>query len=158
MLPVQPQAIIWTNAGILLIGPLGTHFCEILIKIHTFSFKKMYLKMLSGKWRLFCLGLSMLTNNGLCYLCTFSLLPHNEVSAELTNTLHCKVQCTSVDDIVGFKISTRLILDQLNLFCQKDAQLPVLKVPWVYPQQPIQTCVKCKVDGTLTCNMVTAPS
>ena len=28
-----------TNAGILLIGPLGTHFSEILIKIHTFSFK-----------------------------------------------------------------------------------------------------------------------
>ena len=42
------QAIIWTNAGILLIGPLGTNFSEILIKIHTFSFKKMHLKMSSG--------------------------------------------------------------------------------------------------------------
>ena len=38
------QAIIWTNAGILLIGPLGTNFNEILIEIHTFSFKKMHLK------------------------------------------------------------------------------------------------------------------
>ena len=27
------QAIIWTNAGILLIGPLGTNFNEILIGI-----------------------------------------------------------------------------------------------------------------------------
>ena len=34
------QAIIWTNAGILLIGPLGTNFYEILIKIYTFSLKK----------------------------------------------------------------------------------------------------------------------
>ena len=42
--PGRRQAIIWTNAGMLLIGPLGTNFSEILIKIHTFSFKKMYLK------------------------------------------------------------------------------------------------------------------
>ena len=34
------QAITWTNAGILLIGPLGTNFSEILIRINTFSFKK----------------------------------------------------------------------------------------------------------------------
>ena len=26
------QTVIWTNAGILLIGPLGTNFSEILIK------------------------------------------------------------------------------------------------------------------------------
>ena len=46
------QAIIWTNAGILLIGPgpLGTNFSEILIEILTFSFKEMKLKMSSGKW------------------------------------------------------------------------------------------------------------
>ena len=28
--------IIWTNAGILLIGPLGTNFSEILIEIYIF--------------------------------------------------------------------------------------------------------------------------
>ena len=38
-------AIIWTNAGILLIGPLGTNFNEILIGIQTFSFRKMHLKI-----------------------------------------------------------------------------------------------------------------
>ena len=54
------QAIIWTNAGILLIGSLGTNVSEILIGIQTFSFKKMHLKMSSGKWRPFCLGLNVL--------------------------------------------------------------------------------------------------
>ena len=48
--PGRRQAIIWTNAGILLIIPLGTNFYEILIQIYTFSFKKMHFKM-SAKWR-----------------------------------------------------------------------------------------------------------
>ena len=42
--PSRHQAIIWTNTGILLMGPLGTNFNEILIVIDTFSFKKMYCK------------------------------------------------------------------------------------------------------------------
>ena len=55
------QAIIWTNAGILLIGPLGTNVSENLIEIYTFSFKKMHLNMLFGKWRPCCLSLNVLT-------------------------------------------------------------------------------------------------
>ena len=51
LLPGRRQTIIWTNAGRLLIGPLGTNFNEILIGIQTFSFKKMHLKMSSAKWR-----------------------------------------------------------------------------------------------------------
>ena len=43
------QAIIWTNAGLLLIGPLGTNFGEILIEILASSFKKMRLKVSSAK-------------------------------------------------------------------------------------------------------------
>ena len=62
--PGRRQAIIWTNAGILLIGPLGTNFSEILIGIQTFSFKKMHLKMSSAKWRPLCLGLNVLTSIG----------------------------------------------------------------------------------------------
>ena len=58
--PGRRQAIIWTNAGILLIRTLGTNFSEILSKIHTFSFKKMHLKLSSVKWRPFCLGLNVL--------------------------------------------------------------------------------------------------
>ena len=59
--PSRRQAIIWTNAGILLIWTLGTNFSEILSEIHAFSFKKMHLKMSSAKWRPFCLGLNVLT-------------------------------------------------------------------------------------------------
>ena len=46
--PRRRQAIIWTNAGILLIGRLGTNFSEILVGIQTFSFRKMHLKMSSA--------------------------------------------------------------------------------------------------------------
>ena len=58
--PGRRQAIIWTNAGILLIGPLGTNFSENLIKILPFLFTKMRLKVSSAKWRPFCLGLNVL--------------------------------------------------------------------------------------------------
>ena len=51
--PGRRQAITWTNVGILLIGLLGTNFSGMLIQIHTFSFKKIHLKMSSGKWRQF---------------------------------------------------------------------------------------------------------
>ena len=63
--PGRRQDIIWTNAGIVLIGTLGTNFNEILIKIDTFSFKKIHLKMSSGKWRPSCLGLNVLTHWGI---------------------------------------------------------------------------------------------
>ena len=58
--PGRRQAIICTNAGILLIRIPGTNFSEIHIEIHTFSFKKMHLNMSSGKWRPFWLGLNVL--------------------------------------------------------------------------------------------------
>ena len=68
--PDRRRAIIWTNDGILLIGPLGTNFSEILIEINTFSCKKNDLKMSSRIWRLFCIGLIVLmtrigSSNGL---------------------------------------------------------------------------------------------
>ena len=45
---------------VVLLWHLGTNFSEILIVIYIFSFRKMRLKMSSGKWRPFCLGLNML--------------------------------------------------------------------------------------------------
>ena len=63
--PSRHQAIIWTNAGILLICPLATNFSEILIEINTFSLKKMHLKMSSAKGRPFCLGLNVLNETTL---------------------------------------------------------------------------------------------
>ena len=58
--PDRRQAIIWINAGILFIGPLGTNFSEILIEILTFSLKKMRLKVSSVKRPPSCLGLNVL--------------------------------------------------------------------------------------------------
>ena len=63
--PGRYQAIIWTNAGILLIGPLRINFSEILIKIHTFWFKKMRLKISSAKWRASCLSPNVLISHSL---------------------------------------------------------------------------------------------
>ena len=61
--PGRRQAIIWTNAGILLIGPLVTNSSEILIENDTFPFKKMHLNMTSGKWQPFCLDHYVLTSS-----------------------------------------------------------------------------------------------
>ena len=66
--PARRQAIIWTNAGIFLIEPLGTKFNEILIEIYTFSFKKLRLKVSSAKRRPFCLGLNVLKHFSLLHL------------------------------------------------------------------------------------------
>ena len=46
--PERRQAIIWTNAGILLIAPLGTNFSEISIEIQTFSLNKSTVKELGN--------------------------------------------------------------------------------------------------------------
>ena len=60
--PERRQAIIWTNAGILLIGALGTNFSEILTEIQTFLLKKIHLKISSAKYCSFRLGLNVLSN------------------------------------------------------------------------------------------------
>ena len=59
-LPDRPQAIIWTNAGLLSIGPSGTNFSKIGIKMQPFSCKRMSLKISSSKRRPFCLGVNVL--------------------------------------------------------------------------------------------------
>ena len=59
--PGRRQAIIWTNAGVLLIGPLGTNFSKMLIEIQAFSWKRIRLKMSSDKCCPFRLGLNVLT-------------------------------------------------------------------------------------------------
>ena len=87
--PGRRQAIIWTDAAALLIGPLGTNFSEILIAILTFSLKKTHLKVSSAKWWPFYLGLSVLT------------LKHREthecvVSTVATDALVLKHQAISI--------------------------------------------------------------
>ena len=74
--PALRQAIILTNAGILSIGPLETNFSEILIETQTFLLKKMHLKMLSGKWRPFCLGLNVLIKVVTRFIQRYIFRPH----------------------------------------------------------------------------------
>ena len=72
--PGRRQTIIWTNASVLLIGPLGTNFSEISIEMQTFSFKKMCLKVSSARWRPFYLGLNVInrsTSHELCLMFAF---------------------------------------------------------------------------------------
>ena len=69
LLPGKHQAIIWTIAGILLTGPLGSNFSIFIQEI--------YLKMLTAKWQPFCVGLIMLTGDEKCHntLCHSPLPP-----------------------------------------------------------------------------------
>ena len=89
--PGRRQAIFWTNAGILLIGPLDTN--KILIEIHTFSFRKMPLKMSSGKWRSFYLDfhvlkrICMLTSELPLLLCSYC----HEVQIDKERLLFCRI-------------------------------------------------------------------
>ena len=77
--PGRCQAIIWTNAGILLIRTLGTNFSEILGEIHSFSLK-MHLKMSSAKWRLFGLGLNELIRGTGHHLITVTCNKRHDIS------------------------------------------------------------------------------
>ena len=79
LLPGRCQAIIWTNAGILLIGTLGIYFSEILCKIYTFSFMKMHLNMSSAKWWVFCLCLDVLN------YCWSLLIKEDPVDCDIYN-------------------------------------------------------------------------
>ena len=58
--PGPCQAIIWTNAGIVLFGHLGTNFDEIVTKIIHFYLIKCILEMPSREWRPFRFGLDVL--------------------------------------------------------------------------------------------------
>ena len=61
--PGRCQAIIRTNAGILLIEPIGTRFSETLIEIQTFSLKKnTFENVVSAQCCPFCLSLIVLTH------------------------------------------------------------------------------------------------
>ena len=105
LLPGWRQAITWTNVGILLIGPLEKYFSEMLIDIHTFLFKKIHLKVSSGKWQPFCLCLNVLNiikkwseNMTKIKFCQMLPLYH-----------HCRLFSIFIDiNIVNVKVMTTL--------------------------------------------------
>ena len=59
---IQCQAIIWTNAGVLFIGPLATNFRENQIEIRPVPSELIHLNM-SANWQPFCLSPIVLTNH-----------------------------------------------------------------------------------------------
>ena len=74
------QAIIRTNARILLRGTLGTNFSGILMKIQNFSFKKMHFKMSSAKCGPFYLVLNVL-NTPVIMMLRNDIFPRTSLSA-----------------------------------------------------------------------------
>ena len=92
-------------ALILVIEPLGTNFSEISIEINTFSFKKMPLKMSSGKWRPFCLGLNVLTHWPLVMLYDRTLSVKFQIMAWcLTAPRHYLTQCGIIMTMVPWHL------------------------------------------------------
>ena len=104
------QAIVGTNAVILLIRTLRTNFNEILSKLYTFSVKKMHLKMSSEKWRPFCLGLDVsllsLANNAKYSRSLLSLCNRNYmfsvIQCEMMNQKQKKCRKTWVTNVAEY--------------------------------------------------------
>ena len=96
--PGRHQAIIWTNAGLLLTGPLGTKYSEILIEIHTFSYQKLHLKMLSAKWQQFCHHLNVLRLKLPCYIypCSTKHCGRGMMFPEQLNVFYVKVTSSAI--------------------------------------------------------------
>ena len=107
--PDRRQAIIWTNVGMLLIGPMGTNFSEILIKTYTpVHLIKTYK---SRKWGPFCLGLNVLDWSPVCIIA--STIKHHKTGTRSLHTKQCFVPEESHDvvrsDIVPPHVINRVI-------------------------------------------------
>ena len=116
--PGRRQAIIGTNAGILLIGSVGINFSEIFIEIHTFSFRKMHLKMSSAKLRPFCLGLNVLR---------WSLLKHTYSRLIVCNIYAWLANYVSTGDgkYIGTSIQMSHAVLMINLALMADESFTV---------------------------------
>ena len=85
LLPGWCQALIRTNAGILLIWSLGTNFNEMLIEIQTCSVKEIHLKR-SAKCCRFGLGLNVL----------ISTISNNEIGLVFIVYFWCNWPCCPI--------------------------------------------------------------
>ena len=125
----QRQTIICTNVGILLFGLFGTNFSEISIKIHTFLLKKMLLKLSSGKWRLFCLGLNFFFNHFAPTATTCPIL-HSTQSLEALNP---STYTTSKKYVISFKDRRNTHTWHFDLLKMQWHQLPTNIVTVMLP-------------------------
>ena len=108
------HAIIWTNAGILIIRPVGTKFIEHLVEMHTFSFKKIHLKISPAKWRPFCLGLNVSMILRLTLL--VHVLPPTRSRASSTRTSMPPCSCRSLAPDKPVENNDPLLRHQMETF------------------------------------------
>ena len=105
----------------LLIGPLGTNFSEILIQIYTFSFKKIHLKRLSAKCQPFCLALNVLKlaadTSENCF---------TNVSRALQKNISKFVYCTNSTCDENFKLKLCTCAQSLALGTRTNFQIEIL--------------------------------
>ena len=107
LLPGRRQAIIWTRAGIFLVGPLRTNCNNILIGIHIFSLTKIRFRMPSAKYCPFPLGLngfnSLFLQRVMHRLILKNMVPfllRHKYSAIAIQSMLCRCTCLSVFDFL----------------------------------------------------------
>ena len=146
--PGRGQAIIWINAGILLIGPWGTNFSEIVIIIQTFSLKKTCLKMSSAKCCPFHLGLNKLTGPPSCLLHPYNHTTTWQTGQNPPHTVAGSIgpilaQCCHVlayiqgsirwGTMANFCISTVCIIPwQVHIWCKTNLVLQNQSIVWYH--------------------------
>ena len=121
--PGRCQAIIWTNARILLTTTVGTKFSIILIEILMLSFKKMHVKM-SGKCQPFCFGLNVLK----------VLVPYVGMAPKLGHHCACRCPSTWQCQAISSYSAHYLILPYLTCFIpcvtRYQCSVPYLQTWW----------------------------
>ena len=143
--PDRRQVIIWTNAVVLLIWPLGTNFSEIFIGIHTFSFKKIHLKMSSGKWRPFCFSASMClpwSVSDLCAICYLSLFSSMCAQCVIMETFSALLAiCAGNSPVTGEFPAQRSVTRCFNVFFDQSLNKRFSKQSWGWwfetPSRPL---------------------
>ena len=85
--PRRRQAIIWNIVGIMLIGPLGTNFSEILIEIQTFIFIEENTFENAVYEMSVILSLPQCVNNADCRVPCISLIPWSQVCSHMNIVL-----------------------------------------------------------------------
>ena len=132
--PGRCQAIICTNDGVLLIRTLRTNFSENVIEIHTFPSKKIHLKMSSGKWRPFRLGLNVLTKVFSCTICvnyianSFNSMSHSVFNSMLNcpAIIHGRYLSTLVK-VMHYPYQYWLMFKNIGLFLKENFLISITK-------------------------------
>ena len=157
LFPGRCQAIIWTNVGILVIGLLETNFNEILIEIHTFSFKKTHLNISCATWRPFCLGFNFLTHwDRVTHVCVWAIFffPGNDYLlnlkplGEIFSGIWIKVQWFSLKKMyleLLFPSPATILFspDGLNITVVRLVAILVRAALFWYGSMPARTNVWC---------------